>query len=462
MVLSPSPNPRPGPANAGPGHIQWLRAMTDLAGASVRLAWPATVAALGAFASLQFTRLRFADQFFREVYVSRPPTVSPAIIAKYASWLFRHGTAATGAGGPYAMSFAVDEAKRWWLHENPEGVAIRVAVAVLSASAWAVILAGIGVRRAARSRRVPYQLSFATRVRMSCVMLRSAWLWSVAAAILAGTLVWHVGYDREGGTRPMVSGMFPTAVQGGVMLAIWGVLSAWMALAFQRWSLYACVGEPGSETRVCPRCRYPLRGLNASKCPECGLVMDVRTWGLDHSVRPAQSKITKRMAVGLAVSMLAVFVAAIASPGVNDWLRLAPRGDGCYRPTYVFEPGLDRREFQTLYGVFTLDVRAEPDGGHDGNRFLVAWTLQGASVAGPAHGTFSISPNPTPIGEKYMPESHETALGTLRLYMHTDDPRLYIEAPPLIFDSGRVNYSPSDRGLGWTDQDAPASGKGAR
>lgn len=438
MSSNPSISSRAGFAEVRPSEFRWLRATWDLAGASVRFAWPAAVAAMCAFALLQLPRLRFVDQVIRELYVDRSDAISPQLIVRYASWLMQDCGLRVSEGGPYAMTFAVDEVQRRLLRDNPDRLAMSLAVAVLSAQLWAVILGVIGVRRAARSRRILYQLPLATRVQMSCGMLRSAWPWSMIAAVVAGALVWHVGYDREGGTRSVVAGVLPTALQGGVMLAIWSGLSAVMASALQRSSLYACVGVPGSETRICPRCRYPLQGLDATRCPECGTVTGVQTWELDRNARTAHRWIAKRLALGLSVLIILTVGAAMVSIRARDWLRLRPHSVACGF-TDVFKPGDGPREFSTVWGVLTLDVRPVTGRAGGAAGWAVTWTLQGRPGTASQSGAFSVSPRPMPVGVKYSPEVHETPVGPLGFHTYENDPRLFIDVPPLIFTHGTWN-----------------------
>ena len=47
----------------------------------------------------------------------------------------------------------------------------------------------------------------------------------------------------------------------------WGV---WMAATMWIWPLRLPVGELPEEGPVCPKCRYMLKGLTHTRCPECG------------------------------------------------------------------------------------------------------------------------------------------------------------------------------------------------
>jgi hypothetical protein len=119
-------------------------------------------------------------------------------------------------------------------------------------------------------------LPCATFLLSACVAV-GAWLliwrrrveWSAKVTKLtAGSALLCIGLPvlATVGLDNVSSGIWEVCLNAAPVLG-WGV---WMAATMWIWPLRLPVGDLPEEGPVCPKCRYLLKGLTHTRCPECG------------------------------------------------------------------------------------------------------------------------------------------------------------------------------------------------
>lgn len=423
MARSTTSNPPPGrPGGETSGLASAAR---DLVGAAVRFAWPAAVLGLAVFGALQWSRIRL---WWRIAHETRrgTHTMSPDFIVRYGSWFEGVVHAPSGIGD---CVYARDYYR-----------AVRIVIAeilglsLIAGLAWATLLAGVIVVGVARSRAVPYELSLPARMRIAGRALRSASVWSAAAAAASAGAVWHIGFDRSGFSRALLlDGLWPTSTQGLSMLAAWGVLGAAAAIALVRPALRAA--GPSEDLLVCARCRYRAQGLRARVCPECNGPIPEHDPGSLPSAWAVHRAVMRLSAAG--VVLIAVVLGALmwSSQRVADWALLRPA-----MILWVNSPAcrVAQRPVQldTIYGPVMLSAERNGPGAAPGDTWLVSWALDPNPNAAdmPRSGAFSVAPRPRAA---VAPVMHETPFGPLWWWAEENDPHLQFGYPPTIVRSVR-------------------------
>lgn len=380
----------------------------DLAGAVVRFAWPAAIAGLSVFATLQWSRIRLLNAIWLETRQGTG-TLSQEFLAQYGAWYVWARLQGSVLSRGIVYSQDLHRAQRLWVAE------------VLGSTlgcwlAWAVALAAIIALRVARSRAVPYDLSAASRMTLAARALRSASAWSIAAAAASAAAVWYAGFDRLGQTRALTDGLLPSTAQGLVMLLAWGVLGALAAIALVRPALRA--QAPAPETLVCTGCRYRVQGLRASVCPECDAPIPAHDPGSLPSARALHRAIMRRAVAGAALVALVLAAATLFSERVANWVLLRP-------PVIPWVSGPQCRlgeraaRLKTIYGTVTLSAEREHAVAAPGEGWLVSWSLDpkpGARTL-PHAGTFTVAPHPYGA---VPPVRQETPFGPLWWWLSQD------------------------------------------
>lgn len=361
---------QPGPDRSGPGFQVLLLVARDMLGAALRLSWPAVVMALGVYAYLQGTRIALWNRMRGELRSANTLLMEPVDIAHFAGWW-------TNANELALRDFhAVNWAGvvRRYLQEQPLATA-QFAVVCLGASyALALALVTLIAVRGARSRLVPFELTWRDRVVATSRAVRSATPWCVVTAVLISATCWHVGYDRLGRSRLLID-VLPSPVQGLVIMAMWAVCALLLLLYFLAPHAKALGAV---DARVCPRCRYSLRGLSGRPCPECGSEQLLCDTARIATVREKHLRLLSVLAIGLAGMALVGAALAAGTESVANWARLRPA-----TIPWVLDPdqcvlGESPSWLKTIYGSVSLRAqRASEIGERD---WIIVWERQAGTI----------------------------------------------------------------------------------
>jgi len=237
------------------------------------------------------------------------------------------------------------------------------------------------------SRRVALRhMGLVAVLRILTFALGRAWLWAITASVIAGLLVWYVGFDRIGWARPLTDGFFPTRVQAIAAIVAWGVVYGVLGFAMLSAAIAEYIGLDDAGTpRLCLRCLYPVESIPSACCPECGALIPGRPGGPPaihiRSTRRAHRTIG-RSVVLLTAIVLAVAAAVSTSPRPRRWLLLLPRKEWVYSVSTMVQLRENSAvRFDTIFGQWWVAVRRDHRTRGDaisGHAWTVSWIFKGA------------------------------------------------------------------------------------
>lgn len=420
MVLSGTASP--GPERSGPGSQTPSPALLTTLGTAVRLTWPSVVTALAIFVSLQVTRITLWNRVRSELRSNSPHSMHPTDIAHFAGWWSNANQLALREYRPVSWTGVVYR----HIHDQPIATVQFMAGCLGASYVLALAIVTLIAVRGTRSRIVPFELTWRDRLTVASDAAHSAAPWCAVVAALAAAVCWHTGYDRLGRSRLLID-VLPSPMQGCAIMAIWAACAIVLILFF----LAPPAHRLGvAETRVCPRCRYSLRGLPDRRCPECGREPSPR------DVAPKATAIERhiRLLRFLPFVIVALIFIAIALTWGNsrlaNWVRLRPATipwvltpDNCVlseAPVFL----------KTIYGQVSLCARRER--GVETRDWFVAWERHDGTTIreGSVYKEFQVSLRTarTPATAVML----QTPSGPIWLWQPTDNGPVYFGHPEQI------------------------------
>jgi len=415
-----SGNASPGPERSGPGSQSLLGAILDTLDAAFRLSWPSVAAALAVFAALQGTRVALWNQMRREIRAGSTH-LTPTDVAHLAAWFSNARELAVGEGRAVNWTGVMHR----YVDDQPVA-SVRYAAVCLGASLGvALALTALLAIRGTRSRIVPFELGWRDRLGAVRSAVRSAAPWCAGVAALAAALCWHAGYDRLGRSRLLID-VLPGAMQGSAIMVMWAAC----ALALSMYFLPPHARNLASaEARVCPRCRYPLRGLADRPCPECGREPSPRDLARTATVRERHVRLLRVFPIGIVVMALVLLACGAGEGRLANWVRLRTASI-----PWVVAPdrcvlGESPVLLKTIYGPVSLSARRAS--GVEGGDWIVVWERHaGANIPETARREYHMS-----LGSARNPSAAvmlETPSGPLWLWRSEDGATLFFGFPELI------------------------------
>jgi len=386
-------------------------------------ALPAAFAAMVTFERLQQSRLDFFDKFVTDLRRDGPRAIPPDTVSKYAYWLART---------EYPVS--ADARRRTMLARYPQAVAQRKLI-IVGAFFGGTLLAWTLLWMLSYRRKVlPLATSHGERFWAVCGAMRAAWLWSMATAVLAAALTWYIGFARDEQPAPLEEGLWPRAVQLACLVAAWMVMSLAACVVLLPRSLARVVGAAIADRVLCARCGYSLVGLDGKTCPECGASGAAAQWD-QNSRRVFTRRVARRAIIGFTAAAVLLGCAATFSSQARDWLLLRPRyAFPEWEHTGWIASGESPLRWESVYGVLNISGTLRERTAQDEAVWRVTWTFEPVSnfKAAATAGTLEI---PVTASAPKRSDWHQRELpcGPMAFYSKSDDPRLHVVAPFIIF-----------------------------
>lgn len=393
------------------------------------LLWP--IAALGVFALLQVWRIGVFDQIQLGTRPDTPRPSPPAVVSQLGPWVLQARNTQAKAGED--ALHVLNEVRRI-PEQRPFFLIASLGAAFAMAIVGAAASVGLTALASRRARWLPFSLSPGQRLRTAGAAIGMAWPWGLFFGAFVGAVVWYVGFDRVGGSRPLLAGLTPGAAHAVAMVAVWSVLTALASVCFLRRAVVSSGPVPLAAAAICGRCRYSVVDLASGRCPECGSVVEEVVVDAPPS-RSCHLRAARRVIATCVVIGAAIGAAYSLSAGARRWLLLRPPGGSWWHVMTLDASGPPVTK-ASLYG--TVSLRAErgssPDGSWDGS-WVISWRFTSADGSGTAsdEGSFVTEPQ-IPAPGKATFGFGEFPFGELCFCtLATDPEHLIVQGPPLIF-----------------------------